>query len=207
MSRNQAPLLLASASPRRHEILKQLRIEHQVIVPPPPPGEDEPQLPNESGADYVRRTAREKALHAAAWLQEAPIARNIAEDPCILCADTTVILAGDVLGKPTDLDDAARILNLLSGNIHEVHTAVAVWSGGHILESVSISTVEFKALTAREIEAYCATAEPMGKAGAYGIQGPAAAFVKHLSGSYTGVMGLPAYETAELLQRAGRHPG
>lgn len=223
-------LYLASASPRRHEILKQLLIPHRVLCIPAPAGEDEPQLPNETPQDYVRRTSHEKALRAAKWLQRHPdeqiqpfiravfdpqitykseeidIAAPTPAVPAkhyVLSADTTVVLDQKILGKPESRSDAIQTLKSLSGQIHHVHTAVTLVCDQQISEAVSISTVCFKPLSDAEIEAYCATDEPMGKAGAYGIQGPAAAFVSHLSGSYTGVMGLPAYETAELLAAAG----
>lgn len=228
-------LILASASPRRHDILTQLRIPHRVVVPPSPDGEDEPRLPGEAPRDYVQRTARDKALHAANWLagrqgvplqqvlQEtantgaAPHApgsithgqaqKNLAERAelglYILAADTTVALGNDILGKPTDAEDAARTLARLSGQTHHVYTAVAVYHHGHIAEAMSTSVVRFKPLSDDEISAYCATGEPIGKAGSYGIQGPAAAFVEYMEGSYTGIVGLPAYETATLLTQVG----
>lgn len=198
-------LYLASASPRRHEILTQLHIPHQILTVPSPQGEDEPRLPGELPAAYVRRTAREKAQRAANRLAQFTANARPPTDSTsyILSADTTVILNQDILGKPTDRQDAATTLKRLSGRTHEVHTAVALYHDGVMSESVSISTVRFKILTDTEIANYCATDDPMGKAGAYGIQGPAAAFVSHLSGSYTGVMGLPAYETVQLLTHAG----
>lgn len=197
-------LLLASGSPRRHEILNQLRIAHRVVHIPAPAGEDEPQLAGERPQDYVKRTAREKALRANGWLlhpgaDELPPRHGV----WILCADTTVILDDNVLGKPDGAADAARMLALLSGRSHEVHTAVAVYHDGRLSEAVSVSHVRFKMLSQQDIQHYCSTGDYAGKAGAYGIQGPAAAFVTHLSGSYTGVMGLPAYDTVELLRAAG----
>jgi septum formation protein len=200
-------VLLASASPRRHEILDQLGIAHGVLRVPPPEGEDEPRIPGETAEDYVRRTARDKALQALDWLagggrpEPVPAAwpADWATAP-ILCADTTVILDGDVLGKPADAADAAATLARLSGRTHQVHTAVAVAFGNRILETRQVSEVRFQVLDARDIERYCATGEPFGKAGSYAIQGRAAAFVAHLSGSHSGVMGLPAHETVQLLR-------
>lgn len=200
---NRSILLLASASPRRREILEQLRIPHHVIHVPAPEGEDEPQLPGEAAQAYVRRTARDKALRAVDWIQSDRHENLLVASPCetyLLSADTTVILDGEVLGKPLDRQHAVRTLTRLSGRTHEVHTALALYHDGELFESVSVSMVRFATLTSSEIAAYCETDEPMGKAGAYGIQGPAAAFVSHLSGSYTGVMGLPAHETVELLK-------
>lgn len=191
-------LYLASASPRRRELLNQIGMAHQVLLVPAPPGEDEPQHPGESAADYVQRTARDKALRGRDWMR----AHDMPILP-LLAADTTVILAGEVLGKPADRDDAIRILQALSGKTHEVHTAVAVCSGDRLLEAVSITEVHMRALQEDEIGRYCDSGEPFGKAGAYGIQGLAGTFVSHIAGSYTGVMGLPLFETANLLREAG----
>lgn len=235
----KAILYLASASPRRHEILKQLQIPHCVLLLPPPPGEDEPQLPGEPPYDYVRRTSREKALRATAWLKDRPeqtqkfiaakyrshcvihtmpgsspdndaTARDentgkltVGTVPYVLSADTSVILDGNILGKPRDHDHAFKILKSLSGRTHQVHTAITLSYDSKLSEAVSVSTVRFKDLSDSEITRYCETGDPMGKAGAYGIQGPAAAFVSQLCGSYTGVMGLPAFETATLLAASG----
>lgn len=224
-------LYLASASPRRHEILTQLDISHLVLQLPDPEGDDEPQLPQESPQDYVIRTARDKALRAATWMQyanageidryvtathldsrahkantPATIAREgdrQEADVYILSADTTVILNNRVLGKPTDIADAKGMLEALSGKTHHVHTAIALYHDGQLSQAVSISEVQFKNLSRAEIERYCGTGEPFGKAGSYGIQGRAGAFVSHLSGSYSGVMGLPAYETQQLLTEHG----
>jgi septum formation protein len=201
-------ILLASASPRRHEILDQLAIPHGILRVPSPEGEDEPRLPGEPAADYVRRTAREKAERAVSWLasgaRPAPLPDAWPADwrgAPILCADTTVILEGDILGKPRDAADAADMLRRLSGRSHEVHTAVTLACRGSLHEAVSISTVRFQTLTEADIEDYVAGGEPFGKAGGYAIQGRAAAFIAHLEGSHSGVMGLPAHETVRLLTR------
>ncbi|ASC62891.1 septum formation inhibitor Maf [Achromobacter denitrificans] len=193
-----ARLYLASASPRRRELLTQIGLAHEVLLVPAPPGEDEPQHPGESAADYVQRTARDKALRGRDWVREHGLPRLP-----LLAADTTVILAGQVLGKPADRDDAIRILRALSGSAHEVRTAVAVWTGEQLLEAVSITEVRMRELTDDEIGRYCDSGEPYGKAGAYGIQGLAGVFISHIAGSYTGVMGLPVFETAGLLRAAG----
>ncbi|WP_088139478.1 Maf family protein [Achromobacter xylosoxidans] len=195
---NSARLYLASASPRRRELLAQIGLAHEVLLVPAPPGEDEPQHPGESAADYVQRTARDKALRGRDWM----LGRDLPQLP-LLAADTTVILAGAVLGKPADRDDAMRILHALSGSAHEVHTAVAVWTGDRLLETVSITEVRMRELADAEIGRYCDSGEPYGKAGAYGIQGLAGTFISHIAGSYTGVMGLPLFETANLLRAAG----
>lgn len=219
-------LYLASASPRRHQILQQLGIPHHVLRIPDPDGDDEPQLDNESPDRYVIRTACEKAMRAVHYVEhpdhrdidsyvtaiysghEEPDRSTTGDRPdpeaiYILSADTTVILNNQVLGKPRDKDDAATMLRSLSGTTHHVHTAVALSHKGQLSQAVSISEVTFKKLSEAEIDIYCASGEPMGKAGSYGIQGRAAAFVSHLAGSYSGVMGLPAYETTTLLEERG----
>src|SRR5690606_28066943 len=119
----------------------------------------------------------------------------------VLAADTTVILGNDILGKPADVDEARRMLSRLSGATHEVRTAVVLATPERLLEAVSVTTVRFGTLQAGDIDAYCASGEPMDKAGAYGIQGMAGLFVEHIAGSYTGVMGLPVYETGRLLRQ------
>ncbi|MFY2569972.1 Maf family protein [Achromobacter ruhlandii] len=193
-----ARLYLASASPRRRELLTQIGLAHDVLRVPAPPGEDEPQHPGESAADYVQRTARDKAERGRDWLR----AQALPALP-LLTADTTVILDGQVLGKPADRDDAIRILQALSGQTHQVHTAVALWTGDRLLEAVSITQVQMRPLQPDEIARYCDSGEPYGKAGAYGIQGLAGTFIARIDGSYTGVMGLPLFETANLLRAAG----
>lgn len=189
-------IYLASASPRRHEILNQLGVPHTVLNVPPAEGEDEPRLPGEHPADYVQRTAREKARRALEYLAHS----GLAPRP-VLAADTTVILHNDILGKPADASEARQMLERLSGTEHEVRTAVVVATPVHTLEAVSITTVRFAALHPNDIEAYCASGEPLDKAGAYGIQGQAGLFVERICGSYTGVMGLPVYETSQLLRQ------
>lgn len=198
MIKIQTNIYLASASPRRHEILEQMGVPHTVLDVPSPPGEDEPRLPGETPADYVCRTAKDKALRALEWIK----AQALPVLP-VLAADTTVILGDDILGKPSDVDDARQMLKRLSGTTHSVHTAVVLACGQHLEEKVSITDVRMKRLSNAEIEAYCATGEPMGKAGSYGIQGHASLFIEHISGSYSGVMGLPIFETGQLLGRLG----
>lgn len=196
---SQPPVLyLASASPRRRELLAQIGLAHEVLLAPAPPGEDEPRHTGESAADYVARTARDKALRGQRWMHS----RKLPALP-VLAADTTVILGADVLGKPADRDDALRILSALAGTGHEVRTAVALWTGDELHEAVSVTQVRMRAAARDELERYCDSGEPCGKAGAYGIQGLAAAFIEHIAGSYSGVMGLPLFETAALLRRAG----
>lgn len=190
-------LYLASASPRRRELLTQIGVAHQVLAVPAPPGEDEPRHANEPAAVYVRRTARDKAERGARYMQ----AERLTPLP-LLAADTTVILDDDVLGKPVDRADALSILDRLSGRSHQVHTAVALMADGRLYEAVSITDVRMRMLGLEDIERYCDSGEPFGKAGAYGIQGLAGTFIEHIAGSYTGVMGLPLYETATLLRHA-----
>ncbi|MFA5489724.1 MAG: nucleoside triphosphate pyrophosphatase [Candidimonas sp.] len=223
-SRATARLYLASASPRRREILDRIGIDHDVLLVPAPPGEDEPRLPGEDPDVYVRRTARDKAVRARTWLRSRAAASHDGggqEDRIppddgrserqntldarrpVLAADTTVILDGAILGKPRDAADAKRMLGLLSGGVHAVHTAVVLSWQDRLWEDVSISEVRFARLSATEIDAYCDSGEPHGKAGAYGIQGKASVFVEHISGSYTGIMGLPTHETYRLLKAAG----
>lgn len=194
-------IYLASASPRRHALLTQIGVPHEVLHIPAPAGEDEPQHPGERPEVYVRRTAKEKAQRALIWHQEQSELTPALKIAPILSADTTVILHGEVLGKPTDLNAASETLARLSGQEHAVHTAIVLACADRIIEDVSITQVRFKTLTPAEIAEYCASGEPLGKAGSYAIQGFAGTFVTHLCGSYTGVMGLPVYETARLIQQ------
>ena len=184
-------ILLASASPRRSELLRQIDVAHDVR----PVAIDERPRPGEKPAPYALRLAGEKAR--ALW-EQLPVA----ERRPVLAADTTVALDDEILGKPADREDAFRILGRLSGRVHEVHTAVAVLHEGGADARVSTSTVAFRELTPAEIDWYWRTGEPADKAGAYGVQGHAAIFIRHLAGSYSGVMGLPLYETWELLAPA-----
>lgn len=194
-------IYLASASPRRHTLLTQIGVPHEVLQVPAPAGEDEPQHAGESPEHYVRRTALEKAQRAVAWFQEQSRLISALRIAPILSADTTVILDDEVLGKPADLEQAKATLMKLSGRTHVVHTALVLAHAGHLIEDISISQVSFKTLSPTEIDDYCATGEPLGKAGSYAIQGRAGTFITHLSGSYTGVMGLPVYETARLIEQ------
>jgi septum formation protein len=198
MSTPSSRIYLASASPRRRELLQQIGLAHEVLRVPAPPGEDEPQLPGESPDVYVLRTAREKAVRGEQWVRSQALPALP-----VLAADTTVILDGAVLGKPADRADALRILQALSGTTHEVHTAVILAANGRLYESVSITQVTMRATSLTELERYCDSGEPFGKAGAYGIQGLASVFIERIAGSYSGVMGLPLFDTAQLLAQAG----
>lgn len=186
-----ATLYLASASPRRRELLDQLGL--QCIVRPAEV--DETVGPGEAPADYVRRVAAEKARSVAASLAE-PAA-------LVLAADTAVVHDGNIYGKPADRDDALRMLAALSGSDHHVYTAVAVVRDTECREALSCSQVRFRKVTGAEALAYWQTGEPADKAGGYAIQGIGAMFVEALQGSYSGVMGLPLFETAGLLEAFG----
>ncbi len=197
-------LYLASKSPRRREILASMGVTDIEILAAGPltPGAfagDEVQLPGEPPADYVVRTAQDKALQALARIS----AQHLAPAP-VLAADTAVIFNGEVLGKPVDREEARSFMNRLSGRTHEVRTAVAAGFGKEsLLTAVSVSEVHFCTLEPEQIEAYIATEEPYDKAGGYGIQGLAGLFIDRIAGSYTGIMGLPVYETGRLLRALG----
>jgi len=194
-------LFLASQSPRRLELLRQIGIEPTVLPLRAAPGRqdvDETPLPGETAAEYVTRVARTK-LEAGAHVL---LCRKLPPWP-ILAADTTVTLDGAIIGKPTDAREARAMLQAYSGRSHTVLTAVAAAHQGGRQYALSESVVSFKPLSAREIAAYVDSAECFGKAGGYAIQGRAAMFVRDLTGSHSGVMGLPLYETAELLKALG----
>jgi len=197
-------IYLASQSPRRAELLRQIGVPFRVFAPQ---DEDEArelealeaQRPGEPPARYVRRVTRLKLAAAARRVQ----AQGLPPAP-LLCADTTVALGGQILGKPGDARQAAAMLRALSGREHRVLTAVAVQDAqGNAHAALSISRVRFAALAPRAVAAYVASGEWQGKAGGYAIQGRAAAFAEHISGSYSGIMGLPLFETALLLRKAG----
>ena len=188
-------IYLASASPRRHEILASLGFQPVLLVAET----DETARPGEAVADYVARMARQK--NAAA--RQLAAQRGLALAQPLLSADTVVALDNAILGKPRDAAHARELLENLSGREHQVWTAVCVSLGGQTLEAAQRSDVRFKELSAQEIAAYIASGEPLDKAGAYGIQGIGGVFVAHLSGSFSGVMGLPVFETVQLLRQLG----
>lgn len=198
------PIYLASRSPRRRDLLKQIGVRFDPLMlrlaQPRGADVDEVQHAGEPAADYVVRTAREKAEFGAQVLRT----RGMLARP-VLSADTVVILDGEVLGKPADAAQAADYLQRLAGRSHEVRTAVALALAPEVpaLETLSVSTVRFRAITPEEIKHYVGSGEPYDKAGGYGIQGLAGVFVEHIEGSYTGIMGLPIFETAQLLAKAG----
>jgi septum formation protein len=185
-------LYLASQSPRRRQLLEQIGIRFGTVDVEVP----EVRLPGEAPIDYVSRVAREKAGMGLFKLS------GIA-DAVILGADTEVVLGNDVFGKPADAADAAQMLRRLSGRTHQAISAVWCISAAREERALSISEVEFAPLSDQAIAAYVASGEPMGRAGAYAIQGLAATFVARLDGSFSGVMGLPLFETANLLSRFG----
>ena len=198
-------IYLASQSPRRQELLKQIGVHFEMLAPDPSEDSEsiEIPLPNEKVHAYVERVTIAKSIAALArWKkQQLPWAP-------ILCADTTVSLSnsatGEILGKPIDAADAARILVMLSGKTHQVLTAVALTITPHDqpICLVQVSEVQFANLSSDQINTYIASGEPFGKAGAYGIQGLGGTFIPSIQGSYSGIMGLPLFETTQLLDRA-----
>ena len=188
-------IYLASASPRRPEILVSLGFQPVLLASEI----DETVQPGEAVADYVARMARQK--NAAA--RQLAAQRGLALAQPLLSADTVVALDNAILGKPRDAAHARELLESLSGREHQVWTAVCVSRGEQTLEAAQRSGVRFKELSEQEIAAYIASGEPLDKAGAYGIQGIGGVFVAHLSGSFSGVMGLPVFETVQLLRQLG----
>ena len=181
-------LVLASASPRRRELLAQIGIAFRVVVA----DVDESVLPGESPADYVVRLAHDKALEV--------LKRDRPGLP-VLGSDTAVVLGREILGKPSDRDEARAMLNRLSGKTHEVYSAVAVAvSENEVHDRLNVTRVTFADLEPEWIESYCDTGDSMDKAGAYGVQGRAAERIKRIEGSFSGVMGLPLFETSQLLE-------
>ena len=195
---------LASQSPRRRQLLDQMGVRYTLLLAhsedaePEDPEALEAVLPRELAADYVQRVTGLK-LDAAL----ARLARRGLKGAPVLCADTTVALGRRILGKPESAEDAAAMLRALSGKSHRVLTAVALQMGAKRLSALSVSQVQFAQMSDAQIAAYVASGEPLGKAGSYGVQGRAAAYIAKISGSYSGIMGLPVFETANLLRAAG----
>jgi len=191
---------LASQSPRRKQLLEQWGVRCELLLPDD--DEDSEALeavnPNEAPSRYVQRVTRLKLDAAVERFRR----RGLPPAP-VLCADTTVVLGKAILGKPESAAHARRMLGQLSGHKHQVLTAVAVAHKGQVFAALSRSSVEFAELKPAEIVRYVASGEPMGKAGAYAIQGKAALWARQISGSYSGIMGLPAFETAQVLRAAG----
>ena len=197
---NPGFIYLASQSPRRAQLLGQLGVRHELLLAGPEEDAEalEAVRPGESPTAYVQRVTGLKLdaavrRHQRLALPAAPI----------LCADTTVALGSTILGKPDDKQDAERMLAMLSGRTHRVMTAIALQHGAERQALLNVSHVRFAAVEPERIAAYVASGEPMGKAGAYAIQGRAAAFIEHISGSHSGIMGLPMFETAGLLRTVG----
>ncbi len=193
-------IYLASQSPRRSQLLAQLGIRHELLLA----GSDEDaeaieaMLPNEPPTNYVKRVTALK-LDAALLRRK----RRALPSAPVLCADTTVALGRTIYSKPLDARDAHRMLGELSGKTHRVLTAVAIGTDRKRVQLMSESRVTFASMSPAQIQAYVASGEPLGKAGAYAVQGRAAAFISHISGSYSGIMGLPVFETAQMLQSTG----
>jgi septum formation protein len=190
-------IYLASQSPRRAQLLELLGVTHELLLP----GKEEDAegieitLKNEAPAAYVVRVTGLKLDAAIARMKQRSLPLR-----AVICSDTTVALGRTIYGKPENEVDAVRMLSALSGKTHRVLTAVAMQLGKKRVQTLSVSKVAFAEMTQKQIKAYVASGEPMGKAGAYAIQGRAAAYVSHISGSYSGIMGLPMHETATLLR-------
>ncbi|HEX9301820.1 MAG TPA: Maf family protein [Casimicrobiaceae bacterium] len=199
---SSSEIYLASQSPRRQQLLRQLGVDFEVLLLRKAPGRprdvEEVARDGEPALHYVERIARTKATVGGTQMRS----RGLPPRP-VLGADTEVVLDGEIFGKPKDAADAARMLARLSGRTHHVTTAIAIFWNDEESAEIVTSAVTFRALAEDEIMRYVATGEPTGKAGAYAIQGRAAAFISQLEGSYSGVMGLPLYETAAVLARIG----
>jgi len=193
-------IYLASQSPRRRQLLEQLGVRHELLLPDVHEDVEslEAVLPGEAPTAYVQRVTRLKLDAALARLKR----RGLPAAP-VLCSDTTVALGRIIYGKPEDAGDAARMLAELTGRSHRVLTAVAIGTPRRCEQVLSVSRVTFAPMSRQQLAAYVTSGEPMGKAGAYAVQGRAAAFISHISGSYSGIMGLPVYETAQLLRSFG----
>ena len=189
-------IYLASKSPRRRELLRQIGIDFELLLSDKEV--DEQILPNERPADYVARVTRDKLLSARQTMQQ----RQLPARP-LLAADTTVVVDDLILGKPADFKQAVEMITRLSGRTHQVLTSIAVAWQDQMWQITQYSDVAFDDLSEEAIRGYCATQEPYDKAGGYGIQGLASIFIKDIAGSQSGIMGLPLFETAQLLQKAG----
>lgn len=187
---------LASKSPRRRELLRQIGIDFELLLNDKEV--DEQVLPDEKPAAYVARVTRDKLMSA----RQTMLYRQLPMRP-ILAADTTVVVDDLILGKPADIKEAVEMITRLSGRTHQVLTSVAVAFQEQMWQITQYSDVAFEALSDDMIRAYCSTQEPYDKAGGYGIQGLASIFIKDIAGSHSGIMGLPLFETAQLLHNAG----
>ena len=193
-------IYLASQSPRRRQLLEQLGVSCQLLLPDADEDSEalEVVLAGEAPTAYVQRVTQLKLDAALVRLKR----RGLPPAP-VLCSDTTVAMARRIYGKPENERDAMRMLGELAGATHRVLTAVAVQHGRKRLQALSVSRVTFAPMSQPQIRAYVASGEPMGKAGAYAVQGKVAMFISHISGSYSGIMGLPLHETAQLLRAVG----
>lgn len=195
-------IYLASKSPRRRELLRQIGVEFELLMlrdhTSRGPEVSEEVIPGESPETYVARVTREKAD----WAYRTMIMRKLPIRP-VLAADTTVTIDGRILGKPADMDDAKNMLKTLSGRTHQVLTSIVVRHDEEIWQVTQRSDVAFGILPDEVIHTYCSLTEPYDKAGGYGIQGLAAVFIQEIAGSYSGIMGLPLFETSQLLKQAG----
>jgi septum formation protein len=193
-------IYLASQSPRRRQLLEQIGVRHELLLPSAEEDAEslEEERHGELPAAYCERVTLAKLAAARRRLKT----RGLPEAP-ILCSDTTVALGRRILGKPADAEDACATLRMLSGRTHRVITAVAVAAGRRTLRAVSVSRVRFAELPESVVQAYVASGEPFGKAGAYAVQSSLAGWIAHIDGSYSGIMGLPLFETAQLLLKAG----
>ena len=193
-------IYLASQSPRRSQLLDQLGVRHELLLADAQEDAEalEVVLKGEAPARYVQRVTALKLDAAVRRLQ-----RRGLSDGVVLCADTTVAMGRSIYGKPEHAQDAQRMLSELAGTTHRVLTAVAAQRGQQRCAALSVSQVRFASMTDLEIKDYVASGEPLGKAGAYAVQGRAAKFISHISGSYSGIMGLPMFETAQLLRGLG----
>lgn len=202
MSFADQKIYLASKSPRRRELLRQIGIEFELLMLRDERGDhgivSEEPFAGEPPEDYVTRVAREKAEHG--W--NAVIWRRLPRRP-VLAADTTVTIDGQILGKPANASEAMEMLRALSGRTHQVLTAVAIMMNDELKEVLNRSEVSFADISDQSLRAYCASSEPYDKAGSYGVQGHAAQFIERINGSYSGIMGLPLFETAQLLKQVG----
>jgi len=202
MKNQHNKIYLASKSPRRRELLRQIGVDFELMLLRSDPGRVvdvcEDVLPGEDVHQYVARVARAKGAFAYKLLEQ----RRQPLRP-VLTADTTVTIDGEILGKPADNREAVAMLERLSGRTHQVLTSVAVHARDVAEQLTQVSNVRFATLTPAQIKTYCASLEPYDKAGGYGIQGPAALFIEHIEGSHSGIMGLPLFETATLLRKAG----
>lgn len=202
MRPNDQKIYLASKSARRRELLRQIGIEFELLLlrdhTPRGPEVSEAVKPGEAADVYVARVALEKAEYA----HHTMLWRKLPMRP-VLAADTTVVVDGQILGKPADVNEAVRMMKLLSGRTHQVLTSVAVRHHDETWQLTQRSDVAFAPLSEEVIRAYCATAEPYDKAGGYAVQGMAAVFIQDIAGSYSGIMGLPLFETVQLLRQAG----